>query len=139
MTHIPVNGNKKLMNTTYGHQLKSNSSQALTSFRPKDFARNLQASTPAISNYLQQKKHLKVDDISFVEETRDLDGDGATFVRINFAKNSSDAPLLRPWTFDLFDQVPCAPWFEDLFFAQQNYKSDGQQINSPAPAISLLK
>ena len=72
MTHIPVNGNKKLMNTTYGHQLKSNSSQALTSFRPKDFARNLQASTPTI-------------------------------------------------------------------FAQQNYKSDGQQINSPAPAISLLK
>ena len=41
---------------------------------------------------------MKVDDISFVEETRDLDGDGATFVRINFAKNSSDAPLLRPWT-----------------------------------------
>ena len=91
------------MNTTYGHQLKSNSSQALTSFRPKDFARNLQASTPAISNYLYQKKHLKVDDISFVEETRDLDGDGATFVRINFAKNNSDALLLCPWTFDLFD------------------------------------
>ena len=83
-----------------------------------------------------RKKHLKVDDISFVEETRDLDGDGATFVRINFAKNSSDIP---------FSFAPGPSTSSIRYLAHHGLRIDSllskiiKVMDSPAPAISLLK